>query len=175
MRRLRKKYKTPRKPFERDRLIEEIRLVGFYGLRNKRELWRAKTLLSEFRRRARRLLAISPEERKKDEEKLIEKLYKLGILDKDSTLDDILKLRVEDILERRLQSIVWRLGYARTPHQARQMIVHRHIMVNGRIVTSPSYLVKRDDVVEIHPRSPFAKALTETGKVSDESSPEESE
>lgn len=161
MRRLRKKYKTPRKPFERDRLLEEMRLVGYYGLRNKRELWRMKTLLSEIRRRARKLLAIPPEERKEDERTLIDRLYRLGILDKDSTLDDVLKLRVEDLLERRLQTVVWRLGYARTPHQARQMIVHRHIMVNGRIVTIPSYLVKRDDVVEIHPRSPFAKMLAE--------------
>jgi len=169
LRRLRKKYKTPRKPFERDRLIEEIRLVGYYGLRNKKELWCAKTLLSEFRRRARRLLAIPPEEREKDEKALIDKLYRLGILDKDATLDDVLKLRVEDILERRLQSVVWRLGLARTPHQARQMIVHRHIMVNGRIVTSPSYLVRRDDVVEIHPRSPFAKMLAETKEESPES------
>jgi len=158
---LRKKYKTPRKPFERDRLLEEMRLVGYYGLRNKRELWRMKTLLSEIRRRARKLLAIPPEERKEDERILIDRLYRLGILDKDSTLDDVLKLRVEDLLERRLQTVVWRLGYARTPHQARQMIVHRHIMVNGRIVTIPSYLVKRDDVVEIHPRSPFAKMLAE--------------
>jgi len=159
MRRLRKKYKSPRKPFERDRLIEEMRLVGEYGLRNKRELWRMKTLLSEIRRRARKLLAIPPEERKEEEKTLIERLYRLGILDGDSTLDDILRLRVEDLLERRLQTVVWRLGYARTPHQARQMIVHRHIIVNGRIVTIPSYLVKRDDVIEIHPRSPFAKML----------------
>ncbi len=160
MRRLRKKYKTPRKPYERDRLIEEIRLVGYYGLRNKKELWRAKTLLSEFRRRARRLLAIPPEEREKDEKALIERLYRLGILDRDATLDDVLKLRVEDILERRLQSVVWRLGLAKTPHQARQMIVHRHITVNGRIVTAPSYLVRRDDVVEIHPRSPYTKYIS---------------
>ena len=118
MRRLRKKYKTPRKPFERDRLIEEIRLVGYYGLRNKKELWRAKTLLSEFRRRARKLLAIDPSERVKEEKALIDKLYRLGILDKDASLDDVLRLRVEDILERRLQSVVWRLGFARTPHQA---------------------------------------------------------
>lgn len=167
MRRLRKKYKTPRKPFERDRLLEEIRLVGYYGLRNKKELWRAKTLLSDIRRRARKLLALDPSERINDERALISKLYRLGILDKDASLDDVLKLRVEDILERRLQSVVWRLGLARTPHQARQMITHRHITVNGRIVTAPSYLVKREDVVEIHPRSPFAKLLTEKTEETD--------
>ncbi|MCR8433076.1 MAG: 30S ribosomal protein S4 [Crenarchaeota archaeon] len=161
MRSLRKKYKTPRKPFEKDRLIEEMRLIGEYGLRNKHELWRTKTMLSEIRRRARELLALPPDERKNEEEALIGRLYQLGILEKNSTLDDILKLRVEDLLERRLQTVVWRLGYAKTPHQARQMIVHRHIIVNGKIVTIPSFLVKRDDVVEIHPRSPFAKALQE--------------
>ncbi|MEX0568400.1 MAG: 30S ribosomal protein S4 [Candidatus Njordarchaeota archaeon] len=175
MRRLKKKYKTPRKPFERDRLIEEIRLVGYYGLRNKKELWRAKTLLSEIRRRARKLLAIDPSERINDEKALIDKLYRLGILEKDASLDDVLRLRVEDILERRLQSIVWRLGLARSPHQARQMITHRHIVVNGRIVTAPSYLVKRDDIVDIHPRSSFAKLLAEKTEEESEFEGEESE
>lgn len=174
MRRLRKKYRTPRKPFERDRLIEEIRLVGSYGLRNKKELWRAKTLLSEIRRRARKLLAIDPSERINDERALISKLYKLGILDKDASLDDVLRLRVEDILERRLQSVVWRLDLAKTPHQARQMIIHRHITVNGRIITAPSYLVKREDVVEIHPRSPFAKLSAERAEKESEIEGEES-
>ena len=176
MRRLRKKYRTPKKPWEKDRLIEEMRIIGYYGLRNKRELWRAKTLLSEIRRRARKLLAIPPEERVNEEKTLIERLYHWGLLEKDAVLDDILRLRVEDILERRLQTVVWRLGFAKTPHQARQMITHRHILVNGRIVTIPSYLVKREDVIEINPKSPYAKMLAEaSSEVATEETPEHPE
>jgi len=153
----RKKYKTPSHPWQKDRLIEELRLVGEYGLRNKRELWKYKTMLSYYRRRARKLLALPPEVRKTEEQQLINRLYKLGILDENATLDDILGLTVEDFLKRRLQTVVYEKGLARTIHQARQMVVHRHIIVNGRIINSPGYLVKRDDVVELHPRSPFAK------------------
>jgi len=153
----RKKYKTPSHPWQRDRLIEELKLVGDYGLRNKRELWKLKTMLSHYRSRARKLLAIPPEVRKKEEEVLINKLYKLGILDENASLDDVLNLTVEDFLKRRLQTVVFEKGIASTIHQARQMITHRHITVNGRIVQSPGYLVKRDDVVELNPRSPYIR------------------
>ena len=153
----RKKYKTPSHPWQKDRLDEELKLSGEYGLRNKRELWRLRTMLSHFRSRARKLLAIPVDQRKKEEEELIRQLYRLGILDENATLDDILNLTVEDFLKRRLQTIVFEKGIAKTIHQARQMITHRHITVNGRIVTAPSYLVKRDDIVELHPRSPYVK------------------
>lgn len=155
--RQRKKYKTPSHPWQRERLYEELQLVGRYGLRNKRELWRFKTLLSEIRRRARSLLALPPSEREAQEKALIHRLYIMGVLDKDAMLDDILNLTVEDLLKRRLQTVVYEMGLAKTIHQARQMIVHRHITVNGRIVTSPSYIVKRDDVIAVHPRSPYLK------------------
>lgn len=155
--RQRKKYITPSHPWQKDRLYEELMLIGKYGLRNKRELWRLKTFLSEIRSRARKLLAIPENERKKDEEALIRVLHRIGILDKNAILDDVLNLTVEDLLKRRLQTVVYEKGLAKTIHQARQMIVHRHITVNGRVVTAPGYIVKRDDVVEIHPRSPYIK------------------
>ncbi len=155
--RQRKKYVTPSHPWQKDRLYEELMLVGKYGLRNKRELWRLKTILSEIRSRARKLLAIPESERKKEEEALIRRLYIMGVLDKNAVLDDVLNLTVEDLLKRRLQTVVYEKGLAKTINQARQMIVHRHIMVSGRIVTAPGYIVKRDDVVEIHPRSAYIK------------------
>ncbi len=153
----RKKYKTPSHPWQKDRLEEELQLAGAYGLRNKRELWRLRTMLSHYRARARKLLAIPPEQRRKEERELIRQLYKLAILDENATLDDVLNLTVEDLLKRRLQTVVFEKGIATTIHQARQMITHRHITVNGRIVTAPGYLVKRDDNVELHPRSPYVK------------------
>jgi len=153
----RKKYVTPSHPWQKDRLYEELMLVGKYGLRNKRELWKLKTMLSKIRARARSLLAIPPSEREKDEKALINRLYRLGILDKNAVLDDVLNLTVEDVLKRRLQTVVYDLGLAKTIHQARQMITHRHIMVNKRIVTAPSYIVRRGDIIEIAPRSPYIK------------------
>jgi len=157
----RKKYKTPSHPWQRERLIEELELVGEYGLRNKRELWRLKTQLSHIRRQARKLLAEAPEERRKQERSLINRLAKLGLLSPDSTLDDILSLTVRDLLERRLQTIVWRSGLASTPYQARQMITHRHITVNGRIITSPGYLVSINEKIDFHPRSPYIRLQKE--------------
>ena len=164
----RKKYKTPSHPWQKDRLDEELKLAGIYGLRNKREICRLRTLLSKFRYRARKLLALPEEQKRELEKPLIRQLYKLGILDEQATVDDVLSLSVEDFLKRRLQTVVYELGLAKTIHQARQMITHRHILVNGRIVTSPGYLVKRDDIVTLHPRSPYAKLKEEVEKAFEE-------
>lgn len=153
------KYVTPKHPWRKEDLMRELELVGTYGLRNKRELWRAETELSRIRRQARVLLAAPPDYRARMENLLLKKLTRMGLLGEKATLDDILSLKVEDLLERRLQTLVWRKGLAKTPYQARQMIVHRHIVVNGRVVTKPSYLVQKDeeDTIAIRPDSPFAK------------------
>ncbi len=156
----RKKWEPPGHPWIKERLIEEMRLVGMYGLRNKRELWIAKTMLKRIRERARALLAKPPELRQAEERALIRRLYKLGILNSENaTLDDVLGLTVENILERRLQTIVYRKGLARSIHEARQLIVHGHIAIGGRRVTAPGYIVPRDeeDLIDYYPLSPFKK------------------
>lgn len=140
-----KKYEAPRFPWRSDVLQNELVLLGQYGLRNKRELWRAKTMLSKFRGIARSILSMPVEKRAKLEAALLGKLKRLGILPENAVLDDVLDMTVEDILERRLQTIVFRKGLAKTPHQARQLITHGHIAVNNRIVFSPSYLVTREE------------------------------
>lgn len=152
------KWRGPRHPWRKDILEEELKLVGMYGLRNKKELWIAKTMLSNIRRKARKLLALPPEKRREREKMLAEKLYKMGFLDNpNATVDEILGMSVENILERRLQTIVWRKGLARTIYQARQFIVHGHIAIGGRRVTSPGYLVSRDEepLVDYAPTSPL--------------------
>ncbi len=140
MRRLKKKYKRPKKPWDKERILYEKELMKKYGLRRKREIWRAQEILRKFRRRARRL---SAEKDKEKEKILLDKLYRMGLLEKDATLDDVLGLTVEDILERRLQTLVFKKGLARTIKQARQFIVHGHIEYDGRRTVYPSLLVPR--------------------------------
>lgn len=147
IRKPRKKYLDgkPKKLWNRQLLLEELQLVGEYGLRNKRELWRARALLKWVVRRARSLLYMTPEERVPLEQPFKEKLYKMGLIeDPNVPLDRILSLDVRAVLERRLQTIVYRLGLAKSIHHARQLIVHGHIAVAGRRVTSPGFLVPRD-------------------------------
>jgi small subunit ribosomal protein S4 len=156
----RKKYSTPRMPWRSDVLVGELQLVGTYGLRNKRELWKAKTLLSNTREQARLLLAMPEIERKVKEKFLLNKLTNYALIDKNSTIDDVLSLTVEDILERRLQTFIWRKGLAKTPGQARQFLVHGHVSIRNRVVRRPSMFVKAQDEesVKLRDDSPL-KAL----------------
>lgn len=139
--RSRKQYSSPGHPYDKARIESELIIIGKYGLRNKREIYRARTKLGNYRAQARSLLALEQEERIAKEAILIQKLSKLGIVGEDTTTDDVLGLEIERILKRRLQTLVLEKGYAGTIHQARQLIAHRHIAVDGRIMTSPSYLV----------------------------------
>lgn len=154
----RKKFETPRFPWRIDVLETELKLLGQYGLRNKREIWRHKTLLSKHRGIARSLLGMSVEERRKPEKQLLDRLLRLGILPETSVLDDILVLSLEDILERRLQTLVFQKGLAKSIHQARQLITHGHVAIAGRRVSSPSYLVLKEEEAKITyaPTSPLS-------------------
>lgn len=145
----RKKYEAPRFPWQTDTLKMELRLIGEYGLRNKKEFWRCRTMISKFRGIARSLLGMSAEERKKREGQLLNRLYRLGVLPKDAELDDVLDLAIEDILERRFQSLVFRRGLAKSMYQARQFIVHGHVAIGEKRVSSPGYLVLRDEEANI--------------------------
>ncbi len=156
----RKKWEGPAHPWRREVLRQELELVGKYGLRNKRELWVAKTILRRWRAKARALLALPPEEREVRAKPLIQKLYRLGLLPSpDAALSDVLRLTVEDVLERRLQTVVFRKGLASTIYAARQLIVHGHIAIGKRRVRSPGHLVSREEepLVGYHPLSPYAK------------------
>ncbi len=145
----RKKYETPRNPWSKEQIEAETNLVGEYGLRNKRELWRYRTMLSKIRGIARSLLGKSEEERLQIEQNFLKKLSRLGILQERATIDDTLDLDIRDLLERRLQTVVYRSGLAKTAQQARQLITHGHVEVSGRTVSVPGYLVKRTDEANI--------------------------
>jgi len=148
-RKQRRKYETPRFPWRTDILQSELKLQGQYGLRNKRELWRHKTEISRFREIARSLLGMPSEQRERMEKQLLERLNRLGILPDTAVLDDVLDLTIDDILERRLQSVVFSKGLAKSIFQARQLIVHGHVAIDGKRVPTPSYLVLRDEEAKI--------------------------
>jgi small subunit ribosomal protein S4 len=155
----RKKYETPRFRWRKDILQEELKLLGQYGLRNKHELWRHKTMLSKTRGIARSLIGKTPEERAKMENELLARLKKLGVLDETAVLDNVLDLSIEDLLERRLQTIVFRKGLTRTIFQSRQLITHGHVNIGNRRVTVPGYIVSKEEEKEIMypPQSALAK------------------
>ena len=155
----RKKYDTPNHPWIKERIEREHELCRKYGLVNKKEVWKAETKLRNYRRQARRLISDTTEQGAKEAQQLFNVLKRYGILKKENpTLDDVLALTIEDILERRLQTIVFRKGLARTIKRARQLIVHGHIAVNGRKVTAPGYLVPVDEegAIDFKSNSPFA-------------------
>lgn len=172
-RKQRKKYDTPRFPWRTDILKSELRMLGQYGLRNKRELWRHKTAMSRFREIARSLAGMPEEERKTVEIQLLARLNRLGILPETAVLDDVLDLALEDILERRLQTLVFNKGLAKSIYQARQLITHGHIAIDGRRVPSPSYLVLRDEEAKIayaptsslsNPNHPVRESISSVGE-----------
>lgn len=142
MRRLKKKYEKPKKPWDKERIEKEKELMKKFGLKRKKELWRAEAILRKYRRIARNLVGKRDEEREKI---LMEKLKKMGILKYGNSIDDVLSLTIEDVLERRLQTIVFRKGLANSIKHARQLITHGHVEVNGRKITYPSYLVPLEE------------------------------
>jgi small subunit ribosomal protein S4 len=155
-------WKKPKRPLNYNLMMDELKTLGTFGLKTKRELWKARTNLSKLRHQARSLLALRQEIRKEKEPVLINSLSKIGLVDKNSTLDAVLNLQVTDLLSRRLQTIVQRKLYFKTPYHARQAIVHGHVMIDDRIVTIPSYVVKIDEEPKIHliPESSFNQTLS---------------
>jgi len=134
-----KKYRRPKKPFDKKRIDEENVLIKKYGLKNKKEIWKAEAAISKIRNQAKELITSSRE----DQKNLFKKLNKAGF--KTDEISDVLALSGEDLLKRRLQSIVKKKGLTRSPKQARQLIVHKRISISGRIVNKPSYIVKVDE------------------------------
>ncbi|WP_135663110.1 30S ribosomal protein S4 [Halorhabdus rudnickae] len=152
-------YETPNHPFQGERIADEMGLIGQYGLKNKEELWRAQSELRGYRREARRLLGRDADEREADE--FLDRLKRLGILNDEDSLDDVLSLEVTDVLERRLQTVVYRKGLANTVDQARQFITHGHIIVEDQRVSIPSKMVAVDEesAIEFDETSPLADDL----------------
>ena len=173
----RKKYETPSHPWQEERIKAENELLVKYGLKNKREVWKAETRLRKYRSQARSLLAKvdrGDPQAKKESKQLLMHLTRLNILPLNSNLDDVLALNTESILSRRLQTITYLKGFSKTPRHARQLIVHGHITISGRKVTVPSYLVTKDEENEIAyaPSSPLNETMHPERPKADYTSPE---
>ncbi len=159
-----KSYETPNHPFQGGRIADEHRLLAEYGLSNKRELWTAESRLRDIRREARDLLGQAQGDAREAAEigsSFLASLRQRGYLSPDDGLDDVLSLDITDILERRLQTQVYRQGLANTIDQARQFIVHGHIAIDGRRTDRPGYVVNIDEeaLLDYDDRSPVADEL----------------
>jgi small subunit ribosomal protein S4 len=148
-RRLRKKYATPSHPWRKDRLDAERALKNEYALRNKNELWKIEFILKGFKNQAKRLIAADSVQAEKERVQLMRRLERLGLIQTSVELDDVLGLTIRDVLERRLQSIVYRKGLARSMKQARQFIVHNHLALGDKKITAPNYLVEKAEEGEV--------------------------
>jgi small subunit ribosomal protein S4 len=157
-------YETPNHPFQGERIAQEADLLGRYGLKNKEELWRAQSELRNIRREARRLLGDAQGDvdvAREAGDDFLARLRRIGVLAETDDISDVLSLDVTDILERRLQTVVYRKGLANSPKQARQFISHGHVTVDGARVTRPSRKVDVDeeDFVSFDATSPLADDL----------------
>lgn len=133
--RKRNRYVKPRKLYEKGRILEENKLLKKYGLKNKKEIWKTTAKVSYFRKRAMALAKTSGEE----QGVFFNKLRNMGL--NAGSISDVLDLKVEDLLERRLSTIIAKNKLANSVKQARQMIVHKKILVKGKVIDSPSYIV----------------------------------
>jgi small subunit ribosomal protein S4 len=147
-------WRKPKRPLNYDFMMEDLNTLGMYGLKNKRELWKARTELSRVRHQARSLLALRQEVRAQKEPILMKSLARIGLVKDDATLDDVLNLDINNLLGRRLQTIVQKKFAFKTPYQARQAIVHGHISIEDRIISVPSYIVnvKEEASIQLSPK-----------------------
>lgn len=164
--RFKNQFRAPKKRWNKARIESEKEIKKTYGLKNKKELWRMEAILKNKRENARKLLALPLEQRLKREKELLEGLKKYGLVKDNAILDDVLSLKLEEILERRLQTIVMRKNLANTPKQARQFIVHGHISVDKQKMTTPSYLVtlNEESKIEYYGKEMFIQAKQDKTK-----------
>mmetsp|Transcript_47931 Transcript_47931/g.115140 ORF Transcript_47931/g.115140 Transcript_47931/m.115140 type:complete len:196 (+) Transcript_47931:47-634(+) len=142
-----KTARSPRRPFEKERLDNEMKLIGEFGLKNKREVWRVGLAMARIRKAARILLTLDEKDPKRmfEGSALLRRLLRLGILDETkANLEYVLALKPADLMERRLQTQVFKLGLAKSIHHARVLIRQRHIRVGKQIVNIPSFMVRTD-------------------------------
>ena len=130
--RQRKKFSKPSHPWNKDRIEAEKEILSQYGLRRKYEVWKMNSLLKKFLNRAKTIIGEHSDQSDIEKKQLLDRLSSLGLLKKDSQVEDILNLTLKDVLERRLQTLLCRQQIAKSMMQARQFITHEHITVGNK-------------------------------------------
>lgn len=144
-RKLRKKFSKPGHPWQKERILAEQEILKQYGLRRKYEIWKMDSMLKKFLQRAKTIIGERTTQSELEKRQLLDRLYSLGLLKKDSKVEDVLNLTLKDIMERRLETLVCRKNMSKTMLQAREFITHEHIKVGDKKITTPSYLVSIDE------------------------------
>lgn len=157
-RKQRRKFKRPGHPWQKERIEEETELKKEYGFKNKKEIWKMNSLMRTFASQAKSLVTRKGEQADKERALLLSRLQNLGLLGQEATLDVVLGLSIRELSERRLQTQVHKKMLANSAKQARQFITHGHITINGKKITSPSYLVSvgEEAAISFHEASNLA-------------------
>lgn len=140
-RKIRRSYLRPGHPWQAERIAQENELLKEYGLKNKTEIWKTSSQLRTIANQAKKLIAATKLQAQKERTQLLQRLQRLGLLPQTAKIDDVLSVTLKNILERRLQTVLVRKGLAKSMNQARQFIIHEHILVNQKKMTRPSHLV----------------------------------
>jgi small subunit ribosomal protein S4 len=156
IKKIRKKYSKPSHPWRIERITEESAICKEYGIPKRTELWKNIAKLESFKNQAKTLSAKTDKQAEKERHNLVKKLESLGLI-KSASLEEILGITIKNVLNRRLQTLLFKKGVAKSMKQSRQMIIHGHILVASKAITSPSYLVRvsEEGGIEISPKSPF--------------------
>lgn len=142
IRRSHKIYLRPTQKWDKTRIAEESMLVKTFGLKNKKEIYVAQRIVKKIRDAAKRLIA---QKNPKEEIRFLNRIKAKGYVPETATLGDVLDITVENVLSRRLQTVVFKRKLAKTIKQARQYVTHRKIKVKNTIISIPSYSVTLEE------------------------------
>jgi small subunit ribosomal protein S4 len=171
MKRKHKKYSKPKRPFDKVRIDEEAKIKSMFGLKNKKEIWRADAKIKSFREKAKNLISADS----KEQNALFDRLKKIGL--EVNSIADVLSLDKNDYLNRRLQTIVIKKKLATTQKGARQLITHRKVLVDGKVLNSPSYIVpvKLENKISLKPKKVKKPKVEQVKEVKQEEKEESKE